>query len=238
MKKITCVIVDDEPVARDILTSYVAKIPSLELIATCKNAMEAFEVSNTQNIDIFFLDINMPDISGLSLAKSINQKSKIIFTTAYREYAVDGFDLQAVDYLLKPISFDRFLQAINKLFHQNSKVSLEISSEENLVKNDFIFVRSDRKMLKINFDELLYVESLSDYIKLHLKDKVITTRETISNIETKLPAKNFLRIHRSFIVNLKKATSYTNEFVEIGKNAIPISRTYKENVLKKLTEIS
>lgn len=238
MKKITCVIVDDEPVARDILTSYVAKIPSLELIATCKNAMEAFQVSNTQNIDIFFLDINMPDISGLSVAKSINQKSKIIFTTAYREYAVDGFDLQAVDYLLKPISFDRFLQAINKLFNQNSKVSSEISSEENLVKNDFIFVRSDRKMLKINFDELLYVESLSDYIKLHLKDKVITTRETISNIETKLPAKNFLRIHRSFIVNLKKATSYTNEFVEIGKNAIPISRTYKENVLKKLTEIS
>ncbi|WP_375240954.1 LytR/AlgR family response regulator transcription factor [Polaribacter sp.] len=238
MKKITCVIVDDEPVARDILTSYVAKIPSLELIATCKNAMEAFQVSNTQNIDIFFLDINMPDISGLSVAKSINQKSKIIFTTAYREYAVDGFDLQAVDYLLKPISFDRFLQAVNKLFNQNSKVSSEISSEENLVKNDFIFVRSDRKMLKINFDELLYVESLSDYIKLHLKDKVITTRETISNIETKLPAKNFLRIHRSFIVNLKKATSYTNEFVEIGKNAIPISRTYKENVLKKLTEIS
>ena len=238
MKKITCVIVDDEPVARDILTSYVAKIPSLELIATCKNAMEAFQVSNTQNIDIFFLDINMPDISGLSVAKSINQKSKIIFTTAYREYAVDGFDLQAVDYLLKPISFDRFLQAINKLFHQNSNVSSEISSEENLVKNDFIFVRSDRKMLKINFDELLYVESLSDYIKLHLKDKVITTRETISNIETKLPAKNFLRIHRSFIVNLKKATSYTNEFVEIGKNAIPISRTYKENVLKKLAEIS
>ncbi|AQS93948.1 DNA-binding response regulator [Polaribacter sp. BM10] len=238
MKKITCVIVDDEPVARDILTSYVAKIPSLELVATCKNAMEAFQVSNTQNIDIFFLDINMPDISGLSVAKSINQKSKIIFTTAYREYAVDGFDLQAVDYLLKPISFDRFLQAINKLFNQNSKVSSEISSEENLVKNDFIFVRSDRKMLKINFDELLYVESLSDYIKLHLKDKVITTRETISNIETKLPAKNFLRIHRSFIVNLKKATSYTNEFVEIGKNAIPISRTYKENVLKKLKEIS
>lgn len=238
MSKISCVIVDDEPVARAILTSFVAKIPNLELVKSCKNAMEAFEVANQQKIDIFFLDINMPDISGLSLAKSINQKAKIIFTTAYREYAVDGFNLQAVDYLLKPISFDRFLQAINTYFQGVSIIEKQVKVTETNQKNDFVFVRSDRKMIKINFDEILYVESLSDYIKIHLKDKTIVTRETISNLETKLPAKNFLRIHRSFIVNLKKAVSYTNEFVEIGKNAIPISRTYKENVLKKLTETS
>lgn len=238
MNKITCVIVDDEPVAREVLASFVAKIPNLELVKSCKNAMEAFEVSNQQDIDVFFLDINMPDISGLSLAKSIGLKSKIIFTTAYREYAVDGFNLQAVDYLLKPISFDRFLQAINKLFQGISVLETEVKVEESKIKNDFIFVRSDRKMVKINFDDILYVESLSDYIKICLLDKTITTRETISNIESKFPAKNFLRIHRSYIVNLEKADSYTNEFVEIGKNAIPISRTYKENVLKKLTEIS
>jgi two-component system LytT family response regulator len=238
MNTINCVIVDDEPVARNVLETFVAKIPNLELVKSCKNAMEAFEVANQQKIDIFFLDINMPDISGLSLAKSINQKAKIIFTTAYREYAVDGFNLQAVDYLLKPISFDRFLQSIHKYFEGVSFIDSEIKIEKSVLKNDFIFVRSDRKMIKINFDEIRYVESLSDYIKIHSVDKTITTRETISNIETKLPAKNFLRIHRSYIVNLKKMNSYTNEFVEIGKNAIPISRTYKENVLKKLTEIS
>ena len=238
MNTINCVIVDDEPVARNVLETFVAKIPNLELVKSCKNAMEAFEVANQQKIDIFFLDINMPDISGLSLAKSINQKAKIIFTTAYREYAVDGFNLQAVDYLLKPISFDRFLQSIHKCFEGVCFIDSEIKIEKSVLKNDFIFVRSDRKMIKINFDEIQYVESLSDYIKIHSVDKTITTRETISNIETKLPAKNFLRIHRSYIVNLKKMNSYTNEFVEIGKNAIPISRTYKENVLKKLTEIS
>ncbi|MFT5213990.1 MAG: two-component system LytT family response regulator [Polaribacter sp.] len=238
MNTINCVIVDDEPVARNVLETFVAKIPNLELVKSCKNAMEAFEVANQQKIDIFFLDINMPDISGLSLAKSINQKAKIIFTTAYREYAVDGFNLQAVDYLLKPISFDRFLQSIHKYFEGVSFIDSEIKIEKSVLKNDFIFVRSDRKMIKINFDEIRYVESLSDYIKIHSVDKTITTRETIGNIETKLPAKNFLRIHRSYIVNLKKINSYTNEFVEIGKNAIPISRTYKENVLKKLTEIS
>jgi len=238
MRKISCVIVDDEPMARVVLASFVDKIPNLELVKSCKNAMEAFEVINQQKIDIFFLDINMPDISGLSLAKTINQKSKIIFTTAYREYAVDGFNLQAVDYLLKPIPFDRFLQAINRYFEGVYFIENEIKIEESTLKNDFIFVRSERKMVKINFDEIRYIESLSDYIKIYLADKISTTRETISNIETKLPNNNFLRIHRSYIVNLKKVVSYTNEFVEIGKKAIPISRTYKENVLKKLNEIS
>jgi DNA-binding LytR/AlgR family response regulator len=238
MRKISCVIVDDEPMARVVLASFVDKIPNLELVKSCKNAMEAFEVVNQQKIDIFFLDINMPDISGLSLAKTINQKSKIIFTTAYREYAVDGFNLQAVDYLLKPIPFDRFLQAINRYFEGVYFIENEIKIEESTLKNDFIFVRSERKMVKINFDEIRYIESLSDYIKIYLADKISTTRETISNIETKLPNNNFLRIHRSYIVNLKKVVSYTNEFVEIGKKAIPISRTYKENVLKKLNEIS
>ena len=238
MNTINCVIVDDEPVARNILETFVAKIPNLNLVKSCKNAMEAFEIANSNNIDLFFLDINMPDISGLSLAKSINKKSKIIFTTAYREYAVDGFDLQAVDYLLKPIAFDRFLQAVNKFFETQTVIVSQVDVEEPSVKSDYIFVRSERKMVKINFDDILYVESLSDYIKIHTKDTVLVTRETISNLEMKLPSQQFLRIHRSYIINLSKTDSYTNEFIEIDKNAIPISRTYKENVLKKLNENS
>lgn len=209
MNTINCVIVDDEPVARNILETFVAKIPNLNLVKTCKNAMEAFEIANSKNIDLFFLDINMPDISGLSLAKSINKKSKIIFTTAYREYAVDGFDLQAVDYLLKPIAFDRFLQAVNKFFETQSVISKQVNVEEKSVKNNYIFVRSERKMVKIIFDEILYIESLSDYLKIHTKDTVLVTRETISNLEMKLPSQQFFRIHRSYIVNLNKTDSYT-----------------------------
>jgi len=231
---IQCIIVDDEPVAREILESHLSKIDAIEIVYSCKSAIEAFNAINSNAIDLIFLDINMPEISGLSFAKSINKDIKIIFTTAYREYAVDGFDLQAVDYLLKPISFDRLLQAINKYRNENLVIKNTISESIIDEANDYIFVRSDRKMIKINFTEIKYIESLSDYIKIHLKDKTIITRETISNIEAKLPQNNFIRTHRSFIVSISQIDSLTNEYIEIGVSEIPISRSYKESVLKKL----
>lgn len=234
---ITCMIIDDEPIARDILSSFINKIPNLKLVYSCTNAMEAFELINKHTIDLFFLDINMPEISGLSLAKSINKNGKIIFTTAYREYAVDGFDLQAVDYLLKPISFDRFLQAINKYFEVTSISQKGNSYSLSNTNNDFIFVRADRKMVKVTFNDIIYIESFSDYIKIHLPNKTVITRETISNIETKLPQNSFIRIHRSYIIKIAKIECFTNEFIEINKKAIPISRSYKESVLKRLTKI-
>lgn len=233
--KVKCIVVDDEPMAREIVCSFIAKVGNLELVATCKNASEAFEVLNKEQIDLLFLDINMPEISGLSLAKSIHHKTKVIFTTAYREYAVEGFNLQVVDYLLKPISFDRFLKAVQKYYDLHASKETTIIQNEVEEKNDFIFVRSDRKMVKIGFDDILYIESLSDYVKIYSKEETIVTRERISNIESKLPSRNFLRIHRSYIVSIQRISSYTNEYVELEKKAIPISRTYKENVLKKLT---
>lgn len=233
--KIKCIIVDDEPVAREIINSFVGKIHNLELVALCKNASEAFEVLNRETIDLLFLDINMPEISGLSLAKSIHHKTKVIFTTAYREYAIEGFDLQVVDYLLKPIAFDRFLKAVQKYFDLHTAKETPIKHVEVQERNDFIFVRSDRKMVKVRFEDILYVESLSDYVKIYTREQTIVTRETISNIESKLPNKSFVRTHRSYIASIQGINSYTNEFVEIGKKAIPISRSYKENVLKKLT---
>lgn len=234
-QKIHCMIVDDEPIARDIIAAHVEKIPSLNLIASCKNVVDATEVLRSQEVDLVFLDINMPEISGLSLAKTIQNKTKVIFTTAYREYAIDGFDLHAVDYLLKPISFDRFLTAVHKFFDV-SKGSQEKQKVEEPSRNDYFFVRSERKMIKINFAEILYVESLSDYVKLHLQTRTIVTRETISNIETKLPVDRFLRTHRSFIVSIEHISSYTNEYVEVANKAISISRSYKEQVLKKLED--
>ena len=201
----------------------------------CKNASEVILFMPNKKIDLFFLDINMPEITGLSLAKIIDKKAKVIFTTAYRDYAVDGFNLNVVDYLLKPISFDRFLQAVQKVFDlQITKTTEEVIKQ---ISNDFMFVRADRKMLKINFNDILYIESLGDYVKIFMPDQTIITRETMKFTESKLPSVNFIRIHRSFIVSLSEITSYTNEFIEIGKKALPISRSYKESVLQKLAEV-
>lgn len=236
MPKVKCLITDDEPVAREIIKSFVEKIPDLELIGECKNVSETLEILDKEDIQLLFLDINMPEISGLTLAKSIQSKTKIIFTTAYREYAIEGFDLQVVDYLLKPISFDRFFKAVRQFFdlYMSKENVNEVMTPTK--KEEFIFVRSERKMVKINFNDIVYIESLSDYIKMHLKDQVVVTRETINNIESKLPKDYFLRTHRSFIVSIGQITSFTSEFIELGKKAIPISRSYKENVLKRLHE--
>lgn len=225
---------DDEPVAREILENHLAKIENIEFVGSCKNAMEAFQLISLQEIDLIFLDINMPEISGLSLARSINKNIKIIFTTAYREYAVDGFDLQAVDYLLKPISFDRLLQGVNKYLNEMVYMKQEPMEKIRSENNETFFVRSDRKMVKIDCDEILYIESMADYIRIFMKDKNVVTRETISSIEAKLPKNEFLRIHRSFIVSIDSIDSYTAEFVEIGKKQIPISRSYKNEVSKIL----
>ncbi|AWM14105.1 DNA-binding response regulator [Flavobacterium sediminis] len=233
-KYYNCLIVDDEVSAREIIASYLSKIGNFKVCGICENAIEAFTVINNETVDLIFLDINMPDISGLSFARSINKNIKIIFTTAYREYAIDGFDLQAVDYLLKPISFERFIKATNKFLGENSIPESTPEKEIETDKNDFLFVRSDRKMIKVDFNEILIIESLSDYIKIITQKKTIITRETISNIEAKLPQESFLRVHRSFIISIDKIDSFTNECIEINKTAIPISRSYKKNVLSVL----
>ncbi|MFC2151845.1 LytR/AlgR family response regulator transcription factor [Bacteroidota bacterium] len=233
-KVIQCIIVDDEHVARDVLENHLSRIKTINVVASCKNALEAFNLINNEKIDLIFLDINMPEISGLSFAKSINKDIKIIFTTAYREYAVDGFDLQAVDYLLKPISFERLFQAINKYLDEKKPLLSNIKKEISEEISDYFFVRSDRKMIKIEYNEITFIESLSDYIKIHLNDKTVITRETISNIEVKLPQKDFIRVHRSFIVSIANIDSFTNEYIEIKEKEIPISRSYKESVLQRL----
>lgn len=226
-QKLECVLVDDEPMAREILASYIDKVPNLDLISSFENATDALVFMQESQVDLYFLDINMPEITGLSLAKIINDKAKIIFTTAYRDYAVDGFNLNVIDYLLKPFAFDRFLQAIEKV--DDSKTSKS--------ETDFMFVRANRKMVKVDFNDILFIESLSDYVKIITSKNVLVTRETISNLEEKLNDKNFLRIHRSYIVSINKLTSYTNEFAEIENKALPISRSYKESVLQKLAHI-
>lgn len=235
VRTVNCIIVDDEPVAREVLENHLGKIDHINVVSSCKNAIEAFKAINSQAVDLVFLDINMPDISGLSFAKSMSGDLKIIFTTAYREYAADGFDLKAVDYLLKPISFERLLQAINKFFEERAPSAPGISGEMEFERNDSVFVRSDRKMVKVNFKEILYIESLGDYIKIHLVDhKTLITRETLSNIEARLPQNDFIRTHRSFIVSIQKIDSFTSETLGLGKHEIPISRSFRDQVVKRL----
>lgn len=231
-KNISCLIIDDEAIARDIIATHLSKIANINVVASCSNALEAFNVISNNNIDLVFLDINMPEISGISFAKSINKDIKIIFTTAYRDYAVEGFELKAVDYLLKPVSFDRLLKAVNTYFEvyaNNKKLPEAVSNT-----NDFTFVRANRQMIKVDYKDIYYIESYSDYIKIHLKNNTLVTRETISAIEAKLPRNEFLRIHRSFIIAVNKITSFTNEQVVIKNKSLTISRSYKNEVLELL----
>ncbi len=230
--KVSCIIVDDEPTARDVIVNHLSKIDCIEVVAICNNALEAFNCMNSKRIDLIFLDINMPEISGISFAKSINKEIKIIFTTAYREYAIDGFDLHAVDYLLKPISFERILNAVNNYFDIHHKI-LPIEVPETKL-NDFIFVRSDRRMKKVDFSDIVYIESYNDYLKIHCDKHTIVTRETISNIETKLPIRQFIRTHRSFIISIHKIDSFSSEELILNNKSIPISRNYKTEVLNRL----
>lgn len=237
-KHANCIIVDDEPVAREVLENHLQRIDTISVVASCKSAMEAFKIINTHPVDLIFLDINMPDISGLSFAKSMSKEYKVIFTTAYREYAADGFDLKAVDYLLKPISFERLLQGINKFFEVSSPVLTEHSEVMRLDKDNYMFVRSDRKMVKVNFNDIVFIESLSDYIKIHLEgQKVLVTRDTLSNVEARLPINEFIRIHRSFIVSINKIETFTMDTIGIGKHEVPISRSQRDAVLEKLGSV-
>lgn len=233
---IRCIVVDDEPMAREILEGYLEKVPALQLMASCKNVQEAIAATSKTPVDLIFLDIHMPEISGMSFARIIDKKVKVIFTTAYREYAAEGFDIEALDYLLKPIAFERFQQAVRK-YQELCVVPAQETKEIQQETASFMFVRADRKMVKVNFGDIVFIESLSDYLKIHLEEGTIVTREAISSMEHKLPHQEFIRIHRSFIVSLDKITSYTNELIEIGQKELPLSRSYKEIVLNQLNGI-
>ena len=237
--KIKCLVVDDEPPALDVLKKYIESIPSLSLTGICGNAVEALAIIQEQPIDILFLDIQMPQILGTDFIRTLTNPPKIIFTTAYRKYAVEGFDLDAVDYLLKPISFERFLKAVNKIMKTSIKQNGNgdgVSTGENEIVNTHIHFRADRKILKVALDDILYFESLKDYIKVVAKNRTFLTKQSISSLEENLPNPGFLRIHRSYIVAVNKIEYFKNEVVGIGKQELPISRMYRhevEKILKK-----
>lgn len=225
-------IIDDEEPAIKLLSIFVKRTPYLQLELATTNFLEALETINNQSIDLIFLDIEMPDINGIDFLKSINNPPLVIFTTAYDEYAIKGYELNIVDYLLKPIRFERFLMGVNKaqtLFNSNSPSSLDRNNES------YIYIKSNYKTIKINHSDILYIEGLKDYVKIYTIDEMLMTRLNIKGIEKLLPNNKFIRIHRSFIVSIKKIKSYQKHHVFIRKKEIPIGETYLETVHKLLT---
>jgi DNA-binding LytR/AlgR family response regulator len=226
-----CLIIDDEPLAIEVIATHMKQIPDLEVIATFQNPLKAFQFLQNESIDLIFLDIEMPLITGIDFVKNLENPPKVIFTTAHRDYAVTSYELDVVDYLLKPISFSRLFKAINK-YKSLLKTSEEVTSQnQEITANDHIYVNSNKKYIKIAFDDILYVESLKDYVRIHLSDQKVMTKDTIGNFLKKLPSQ-FLRIHRSFLINTTKVTAFTSMDVEIGTKEIPIGASYKNDTIQ------
>lgn len=231
--KIKCLIVDDEPLAVRLISSYIQQVPELEITAACNNAIDAFAILREQKIDLIFLDIQMPKFSGTDFLRSISNPPKVIFITAYREYALDGYELDIVDYLLKPVSFTRFMKAV-------SKASRSISADHNLSEtnsqfenneNSFLYLKINKQMQKVLLREILFIESSKEYVKLHLENgKRLLVKQSISSLEKLLSPHRFLRVHRSYIVMIEKITSFNSIQVTIGNHKIPIGRLHKNQV--------
>lgn len=238
MENYTCLIVDDERLAQELLESYVQKIPWLESVASCSTAIEAMGILNQKEVDILFLDIQMPDLTGIDFLQSLKKAPITIFTTAYSEYAIEGFELGVADYLLKPIEFERFFKAMNKaLGHLNKQAPIPISTNQSITpKEDYFFIKSDNKVVRIAFEEVLFIEALQKYIRIHTKEKRIVSLLSLSKIQELLPSNNFVRIHRSYIVNIDKIDNIEGNMVNINNHKLPISKGQKEAFLKKIKE--
>jgi two-component system LytT family response regulator len=227
--KISCIAIDDEPLAVKKISAYIQKTPFLELVAECRSAFEAMEIISSRAVQLLFIDINMPDLNGLEFVKSLTDKPHIVFTTAYSEYAVEGFQVDAADYLLKPITYSSFLKAANKV---KNLIDLTTQSQKETIRatTSHLFVKSEYKLIRIELDDIKYIESQHEYIKIHLTNSApVMTQLSMKTIEEQLPSAQFMRVHRSFIVHLKKVTVIErNRIVFDGKVYIPVSDQYKE----------
>lgn len=240
-KKIICLAVDDEPLALSVLKKYIESVEGLKLVGSCANAVEALQILQQNSVDLLFLDIQMPKIMGTDFIRTLKKPPRVIFTTAHRKYAVEGFELDAVDYLLKPISFERFLKAVNKVLQTEIQApdsafySTDTFAESS---STCLYVRADRKMVKILLNDILYIEGLNDYIKIITAAKTIVTKHLLSSLEETLPKDAFIRIHRSFIIAVNKIDSFNADTIQIGEKELPVGRLFKHDVNKLLNESS
>ena len=228
---IRCLLVDDEPLAIQLLQKHIAQLPFFEVAGVCANAVRALEVLNQQPIDLLFLDIRMPQLSGLELLRNLHRPPRTILTTAYREYALDGFDLDVVDYLLKPVTFDRFFKSVERYLRMNHQPLTHVLSSS---EPQFIYLKSGYKYFKLDLQQIFYIESRKDYIRVITKEKIIVSKYKLSDLEKELEGKGFLRIHRSYIVNLRHVTAFTASDLEVDGLQLPIGDSYKAYVDKTI----
>jgi len=233
--KLRCLLIDDEPPALKVLQSHIAQISGLEVVGTCRNAVEAIDLLHQKTVDVMFLDIKMPKIIGTVFLRSLSHPPKVIFVTAYRDYAVEGFELDAVDYLVKPVSFERFLKAINRLKRSADPPSPDGQNLYQPNPDAFVYLKADRSMQKVFLNEILYIESWKDYVKLFFTNgRNLLVKQPISAIENLLSCHKFLRVHRSYIVSLNKISGYNSTSVKLSSAEIPIGRLYKQSVMNQL----
>jgi DNA-binding LytR/AlgR family response regulator len=234
--KLQCLLVDDEPPALEVLESYVREVTHLQLVGTCENALQAFDALQRHPVDLLFLDIKMPKMLGTDFLRSLRHPPRVIFTTAYREYAYEGFELDAVDFLLKPVSLERFLKAVAKVSPTDGNSVATPAEPQPLINPDaFLYFRVDRKMVKVMLRDVLFVEGLKDYVKIHsVTGPPLVVKQTINGMEEKLTASNFLRVHRSYIVALDKVRTYDLRHLEVAQHEVPIGRLYRQQVSEAL----
>ncbi len=234
---INCVIIDDEFLARDYLKAYVEKLPFLNLVGDFNSPLKAIDLIKSGKVDLLFLDIQMPDITGLEFIKTIDNPPNIIITTAYKEFAVDGYELNVIDYILKPFSFERFLKATNKVLekieHETNPIQRTYTNQtETSLHENYLIIRADRKHYKINYEDLVYIEGQKAYVTLHTKSKKITALASLKDLDEKLPENDFARIHKSFIVSVKHIESLEGNILEVNGLHLPVGKSYKNNVEK------
>lgn len=229
-----CLIVDDEQFARELIASHLSKIEGFEVVGECRSALDAGKLLRDVSVDLVFLDIQMPEVTGLEFIKTLKRPPAVVFTTAFRDFAADAFEIDAIDYLVKPISLERFLMAVNKYIDRMTDNSGEAPNDSMQSQIRFLYFKSDRKTIKLSTHEIQYIESLDDYVKIHALDKVWITRENITSLEGTLPSPDFIRIHRSFIVNSQYVTAYSGESVFLGKLELPFGRAFKRSALRLL----
>jgi DNA-binding LytR/AlgR family response regulator len=229
-----CIIVDDEPLAREILEEYIGRLSFLHLKGSCKNAFETIELLKKEEVDLIFLDIQMPDFTGMQLYKTLKKKPMVIFTTAYSEHAVEGFEVDAVDYLVKPFSFERFIKAVNKAANLKEMSDTVQSRQNETIESEFIFVKDGNKTIKINLDDILYLEGMKDYVKIVLRDKYILSLISMQKMSERLPESRFMRVHRSYIVPFSKINHIERNRLVIGETWIPIGKNYRDEFFKRI----
>ena len=231
MTRYKCIIIEDEPLAQNILKKYIGEHPTLDLITICNDALEAQAILTSENVDLLFLDINLPKLSGINFIKTLTRPPLIIFTTAYPEFAVEGFELNAVDYLLKPFSFERFLKAVNKALEK-----LNVSTTQNSTENEmsFIFLKADKKIHRVELETIHYIEAIGDYMKVVTDSGQLIINETMKKLQEELPVRSFMRVHKSFIISRNRIKYIEGNYVQIEDKSIPIGATYRNDVLASI----